>query len=140
MILARMERCASESGYSALFRHVGLAFAITVGVLTPVFAADQVESSPNKRNTIMSQKLDPSLRALVEGIKTPQSHESVQVIVGLSGPASGPQLEALRDSGLQVRSVIGDVLTGTAEVVKIPEIAEHKLVTTIEASSPLFPE
>ena len=88
----------------------------------------------------MTQKLDPNLRALVEGVKTPQSQASVDVIVGLSGPASEPQLEALRDSGLQVRSVMGDVLTGTAAVEKIPDIAEHKLVTTIEASSPLFPE
>lgn len=87
----------------------------------------------------MTEKLDPNLREIVEkGMKTPQSGASVQVIVGLSEPASGPQLDALRDSGLQVRSVIGDVLTGTAQVVNIPGIAEHRLVTTIEASSPTF--
>jgi hypothetical protein len=130
------------AGGHVIFRPIGLAIAITVGVLTPVFAAERVEPSaqPDKRNATMTQKLDPNLRALVESAKTPRSHTSVDVIVGLSGPASEPQLEALRDRGLQVRSVIGDVLTGTAEVDKIPDIAEHKLVTTIEASSPLFPE
>jgi hypothetical protein len=107
-------------GGHAIFRSIGLAIAITVGALTPAFAAEPAASSAgrDKRNTV----------------------PSVDVIVGLSGPASEPQLEALRDSGLKVRSVMGDVLTGTAQVDKIPGIAEHKLVTTIEASSPLFPE
>jgi hypothetical protein len=88
----------------------------------------------------MPKKLDPNLLALVEGATAPESHATVQVIVGLSAPADHHQLEALRSSGLKVRSVIGDVLTGSAEVVKIPGIAEHELVTSIEASSPLFPE
>lgn len=88
----------------------------------------------------MTQKLDPNLRALLEKAGTPGATESVQVIVGLAAPASELQLQALRDSGLKVRSVIGDVLTGTAPVGRISEIAENKLVTTIEASSPLFPE
>jgi len=86
----------------------------------------------------MTQKLDPNLQAIVESAAA--SAGTVQVIVGLRAPASEGQLKALRDSGLQVRSVIGDVLTGSAKVERIPEIAEHGMVTKIEASSPLFPE
>lgn len=88
----------------------------------------------------MSQKLDPNLRAIVESADAGEPGTSVQVVVGLSAPASQTELDALRRSGLQVRSVIGDVLTGTAEVAKIPGIAEHSLVTKIEASAPLFRE
>lgn len=88
----------------------------------------------------MSEKLDPHLRAVVESVTDPKSTESVEVIIGLSATASEPELDALRDRGLKVRSVIGDVLTGTAEINRIPDIADDKLVTTIEASSPLFPE
>lgn len=88
----------------------------------------------------MTEKLDPQLRAIVESVTNPRSTESIEVIVGLSAAASEPELDALRHRGLNVRSVIGDVLTGTAEVNRITDIAEDKLVTTIEASSPLFPE
>ena len=88
----------------------------------------------------MTQKLDPSLQAIVEGAAGATPADIVQVIVGLKAPASEGQLEALRDSGLQVRSVIGDVLTGSAKVERIRDIAQHGVVTKIEASSPLYPE
>ena len=88
----------------------------------------------------MNQKLDPNLQAIVEKLPEGASADPVQVIVGLAAPASEVQLEALRHSGLQVRSVIGDVLTGSAKLEKISEIAEHGVVKKIEASSPLFPE
>jgi hypothetical protein len=88
----------------------------------------------------MTEKLDPHLRAIVESVTDSRSTESVEVIVGLSATASEPELDALRHRGLNVRSVIGDVLTGTAEVNRIADIADDKLVTTIEASAPLFPE
>jgi hypothetical protein len=88
----------------------------------------------------MAEKLDPNLQAMVESPTPLQPDETVQVIVGLARPASQHQLEALRNSGLQVRSVIGDVLTGSAKIGKIRSIAENELVTTIEASAPLYPE
>jgi hypothetical protein len=64
----------------------------------------------------------------------------VTVIVALSSPASDDDLSALRGRGLQVRSVIGDVLTGSASVSDITRIAEHPSVVKIEASTPLYPE
>jgi hypothetical protein len=88
----------------------------------------------------MEEKLDPSLQAMVESPAPLQPDATVQVIVGLARPASQHQLEALQNSGLQVRSVIGDVLTGSAKIDKIKGIAENDLVTKIEASAPLFPE
>lgn len=88
----------------------------------------------------MAEKLDPSLQAMVESARTLEADATVQVIVGLARPASQLQLEALRTSGLQVRSVIGDVLTGSAKIDKIRDIAENDLVTSIEASAPQFPE
>jgi hypothetical protein len=89
---------------------------------------------------IMSDKLDPNLRALYEAAEKGDAEGLVQVIIGLRAPASEPELDALRERGLRVRSVIGDVLTGAAPVARIPEIAEHALVSKIEASAPLYPE
>jgi len=120
-----------------MFRCFGLAIGFFVSVSGLIAGSAQPVLTRDERNTIVSEKLDPNLQALVEG---PGQQTAVQVIVGLSAPASEPQLDALRQSGLQVRSVIGDVLTGTAEVAKIPEIAQHDLVTKIEASAPLYPE
>jgi hypothetical protein len=86
------------------------------------------------------EKLDPNLRLLLESASARERQQSVQVIVGLSAPASDAELRALQDRGLNVRSVIGDVLTGSAHLGDIPRIAEHALIVTIEASAPLYPE
>ena len=85
-------------------------------------------------------KLDPNLSRLMESTDARESEQPVQVIIGLSAPASDAQLQNLRDRGLQVRSVIGDILTGSASLSKIPRIAEHALIISIEASTPLYPE
>ena len=89
-----------------------------------------------------SKKLDPSLRAMVElaGDAAAEGDKPVQVIIGLSAPASAAQIDGLKQKGLRVRSVIGDVLTGTAPLTKIEAIAEDKLVAKIEASGPLYKE
>lgn len=88
----------------------------------------------------MSEKLDPNLRALVDAAEVGEGDRAIQVIVGLSAPASDQELSALRDRGLQVRSVMGDVLTGSAPVAEISRIAEHPLIVKIEASTPLYPD
>jgi len=92
----------------------------------------------------MSDKLDPNLRALLESAGATAAasaqQEPVPVIVGLSAPASPMEIDALRERGLNVRSVIGDVLTGTVPLAKISRVADHGLVTKIEASTPLYPE
>ena len=86
------------------------------------------------------EKLDPNLRLLLESLDARARPRSVQVLIGLSAPATDADLQSLRERGLQVRSVIGDVLTGSAPLSKIAEIAEHALIVRIDASTPLYPE
>jgi hypothetical protein len=88
----------------------------------------------------VTEKIDPHLRALLESSRGAESQRTVQVIVALSLPASDDDLHALRTRGLQVRSVIGDVLTGSASLSNVTRIAQHPSVVKIEASTPLYPE
>jgi hypothetical protein len=85
-------------------------------------------------------KLDPHLRSLMESSGARESEQPVQVMIGLSAPATDAELQNLRERGLQVHSVIGDVLTGSAALSTIPRIAEHALIVRIEASTPVYPE
>ena len=85
-------------------------------------------------------KLDPHLQMLMESTDARERERPVQVMIGLSAPATDAELQNLQERGLQVRSVIGDVLTGSASLSKIPQIAEHALIVSIEASTPLYPE
>jgi hypothetical protein len=85
-------------------------------------------------------KIDPMLRRLLESPVERGSAPTVDVIVAVSSPPSEADLQALRDRGLAVRSVIGDVLTGSAPLSAVPRIAEHEAIVRIEASTPLYPE
>lgn len=93
----------------------------------------------------MTEKLDPSLKARVEALAVGagaagggiEAADIVEVLIGLDGPASDAELAALKASGLTVRSVIGDVLTGTIAAGAVAGVAAHPKVVKIEASGAL---
>jgi hypothetical protein len=87
----------------------------------------------------MSSKLDPALAAMVDDPQADPNRE-VTVLVGLTQPSNEAMLQSLRERGLTVRSVIGDVLTGVAALARMPAIAAHPNVIKIEAGAPLVPE
>lgn len=87
----------------------------------------------------MSQKLDPALAAMLDDPQT-DSNREVSVLIGLTQPGNEAMLQSLRERGLTVRSVIGDVLTGVAPLASMPAIAAHPDVIKIEAGAPLRPE
>jgi hypothetical protein len=88
----------------------------------------------------MADKLDPTLRRLLDSSDEGERVRRVDVIVAVSSPPSEADLQTLRDCGLAVRSVIGDVLTGSAPLSAVPRIAAHEAIVKIEASTPLYPE
>ena len=87
----------------------------------------------------MSDKLDP---ALAELLADPQidADRFVAVLIGLRAPASDAVLQELRDRGLTLRSVIGDVLTGAAPLSRMDAIAAQPEVVRIEVGGALLPE
>lgn len=86
----------------------------------------------------MGEKLDPNLRAKVEAHAAStggiESADIIEVLIGLDRPASDADLEMLKTTGLSVRSVLGDVLTGTIPTGKVAAVAAHPRVVKIEAS------
>lgn len=87
----------------------------------------------------MPTKLDPILAAMLDDPAV-ESDREVVVMVGLGGSATDETVAELRARGLTVRSVIGDVLTGTASLGRMGEIAAHPAIVKIEAATPLHPE
>jgi hypothetical protein len=87
----------------------------------------------------MSDKLDP---ALAELLADPQIDidRTIAVLIGLRAPASDVVLQELRDRGLTLRSVIGDVLTGSAPLSRMGAIAQQPEVVRIEVGGVLLPE
>lgn len=87
-------------------------------------------------------KLDPRLLEQVDISRTARSDTSrpVQVLVGLDRAATPEMLDDLKGRGLNVRSVLGDVLTGTVALDRVDDLAAHDSVVKIEASGPTFPE
>jgi len=87
----------------------------------------------------MSTKLDPALAAMLDDPQAEADREVV-VMVGLAQQATEQTLAELKARGISVRSVLGDVLTATAMLGRIGEIAAHPAIVKIEASTPLHPE
>lgn len=88
----------------------------------------------------VTEKLDPNLKARVEAGSGAEAGDVVEVLIGLDRSASDGELAALKAAGLTVRSVIGDVLTGTVPVAAVAAVAAHPRVVKIEASGSLQPE
>lgn len=84
----------------------------------------------------MDEKLNPVLQERVERALSAaggQDVDRIDVIVALRRPADEDTLADLADRGLGVRSVIGDILTGSVEMTAVPMLAESDEVVTIEA-------
>ncbi len=88
----------------------------------------------------MLEKLDPHLREIVEASVDHHDRRALAVIVGLQRTADAQQMKELRAAGLKARSTIGDIITGTVFSADLARVAEHPLVTTIEASRPMLPD
>ena len=87
----------------------------------------------------MPTKLDPVLAAMLEDPALEADRE-VTVMIGLAAAPTERTLAELRALGLSVRSVVGDVLTGSARLGRIVEISAHPAIVRIEAATPLHPE
>lgn len=87
----------------------------------------------------MPTKLDPILAAMLDD-PLAEADREVVLMVGLAGAATDQTLAELRGRGLSVRSVVGDVLTGTAPLGRVAAIADHPAIVKIEAATPLQPE
>ena len=91
---------------------------------------------------VAMSKIDPNLLASLEqSEESPSSAErEVSVLVALRASADEAIEEDLSRRGLQVRSRLGDILTGTVRLKDVRELAAASCVVKIEASAPLYPE
>lgn len=82
------------------------------------------------------QKLDPELAQLLEVHQSqPDDALIVDVLLSLSGPAGDAELKSLADTGLQVNSVIGEIITGSISISKLLAVAELETVIKIEGGA-----
>lgn len=85
-------------------------------------------------------KFDPTLLEKIESSSASEQNEVLDIMVALARPADEHELEQLREAGLDLRSTIGDILTGSIKLGRLSKLAESGLVIQIEASRPLYPE
>ena len=104
-----------------------------------VLLSGSVSISRRAATGAMPTKLDPVLAAMLEGPALEADRE-LTVMIGLSAAPTERTLAELRALGLSVRSVVGDVLTGSARLGRIVEISAHPAIVRIEAATPLHPE
>jgi len=78
-----------------------------------------------------NDKYDPQLLELSETLDEAQR---VTLIIGLSRVASDDDVAALQARGLNTRSVIGEIITGSALSRDLSSIAELDFVLKIEMS------
>ncbi|GAA6138344.1 hypothetical protein NBRC116583_20910 [Arenicella sp. 4NH20-0111] len=76
-------------------------------------------------------KYDPNLLQLTE---SKAEDTTISLILGLSEVVDEKQIEELKESGLQVRSVIGDIVTGQSQIKHLSKIAALEYVLKVEAS------
>lgn len=91
----------------------------------------------------VTEKLDPDLKARIEALGAGggiEAADTIEVLIGLDRPASDADLAGLKAAGLTVRSVIGDVLTGTIPAGQVASVAANARVVKIEASRALQQE
>lgn len=86
-----------------------------------------------------SRKLGPELRILLaSGISAPD--ERVDILLRVSQAPEAGTWAALASAGLEVRTIAGDVLTASAPVHRLEEIAGLEEVAYVELSRPMGPE
>lgn len=78
-----------------------------------------------------TDKYDPNLLELTE---SNNEDTYVTLILGLSLSADQEIVKALAERGLEVRSVIGDIVTGQCQIRHLSDIAGLEYVLKIEAS------
>ncbi len=90
----------------------------------------------------MTQKLDPRLLELIENAAQDARdlETTLVILLGLDTNLDPDTRHDLEARGLSVRSVIGDVLTGTVRLQDVPQLAASPRVRSIELSSALYPE
>ena len=84
------------------------------------------------------EKLDPLLR--YELLKLQDSNQldmELDIILSTRNELNGTEIEALREEGANVRSVIGEIITCSARAKDIFDIAELEFVENLEISKPL---
>lgn len=90
----------------------------------------------------MTEKLDPRLLDLVE--RTPpgatEQDASLTVLLALDAVPDDAIRNDLENLGLSLRSIAGDVLTGTVRLGDVRRLAASPHVITIELSGALYPE
>jgi hypothetical protein len=91
----------------------------------------------------MNDKLDPALEERLErAAAAPEGSEAerVDVIVALRRPADDETLADLANRGLGVRSVIGDILTGSVALTAVADVADSDDVVKMDAGGSLGTE
>lgn len=96
----------------------------------------------------MTEKLDPTLLSLVESDEARDdaakdragSAPTIDVLVALTRRADAELLADLASRGLSVRSVVGDILTGSVDRGNVRNLAAADDVVRIDASVPMYLE
>jgi hypothetical protein len=92
----------------------------------------------------MSNKLDPALDRLVEesrrGGVDEASTRAVPVMVALDHGLTPEDEARLRGCGLELRSVIGDIITGSIAIGSLLALAADPSVVAVEGGRPLEAE
>lgn len=102
---------------------------------------EQLRSLPNRAYGQSDvTKFDPALLEKVESSSASEQDEVLDIMVALARPADEHELEQLRKAGLELRSIIGDILTGSIKLGRLSKLADSALVIQIEASRPLYPD
>lgn len=89
----------------------------------------------------MFNKLGPELQEMAElAASSGESSERVEVMIGLTQSTNAEIRYALEACGFEVRSELGDILTGTVRLVDLYPLAKAPEVAKIDASRPMFTE
>jgi hypothetical protein len=91
----------------------------------------------------MNDKLDPALEERLERAAAAPGkpgEDRVDVIVALRQPADEATLADLATRGLGVRSVVGDILTGSVDLTSVADLADSDDVVKIDGGGSLATE
>jgi len=82
------------------------------------------------------RKIDHGLRALIARVPQPdQTRQKVSILLRFAG-----SVDRLRQLGLEVRSVAGDVATATLTLSDLTRVAGSPEITFMELARPLRPD
>lgn len=84
------------------------------------------------------QKYSPDARKLLSG--EPAGAEKVRVLVGTRGQISESERHQLEETGANIGSVAGNVLTAELPAARLESLGDFDFVESVELSRPLYPE